>query len=494
MLMISNFKVKTLFVYAVLSLFQASESYGQPGKRKAKQCRTDLSRTVGKKTGVVLYGLWNCPGCGMEGISAKPKSKNQPAECPSCQTKIDFSKGNPTYLPGADMPNGRIIESAQMRLDPSEPSPLEVDQIHRAGLGAGEAPNRYIDGQTPRASDPEPIQNRYLGSQTPRATEDPEPPVQNRYLGGQTSRSNENSGSSGPTDDLATPSELTVTSWAPSLYDASSLGSRLKDRVLRRQVLIPAGAAAFGLGVWAFLDTSDYEARVKSMTWRHEVRVYEFRLQTKSGWLMDLSPHSPQMPHNGVGERNGVFNIRNHRKEFHHTEQYISHYETQTVLDTETYESGTTYSYVSNGDGTYSEVSSPSYSTRTVSRNVEVPVYADREIYETRVEYDTYDWDFSRMDYTSGVNPRRDDPQLSWPQIQLGRLEKSERIPSYSIEFEIQNDDENKPSKFKKFSNLNEGEFRSFEPDGLAVLGINIFGLVRRATPMERTATTGRGF
>jgi hypothetical protein len=464
--MFANIKVKILFVYAVLSLFQASESYGQPGKRKAKQCKTDLSRTVGKKTGVVLYHLWDCPGCGREGISAKPKSKNKPAECPSCQTKIDFSNGDPTYLPGADMPNGRIIESAQMRLDPSEPSPLEVDQIHRAGLGASEAPNRYIDGQTPRASDdPEPVQNRYLGGQTPRASDDPEP-AQNRYLGGQT----------------------------PRTVDTGALGSRLRDRVLRRQVLIPAGAAAVGLGVWAFLDTSDYEARVKSMTWRHEVRVYEFRLQTKSGWLKDLSPHSPQMPHNGVGERSGVFNIRNHRSEYHHTEQYISHYETQTVYDTETYESGTTYSYVSNGDGTSSEVSSPTYSTRTVSRNVEVPVYADREIYETRVEYDTYDWDFSRMDYTSGVNPRRDDPQLSWPQVQLGRLEKSERIPSYSIEFEIQNDDENKPSKFKKFSNLNEGEFRSFEPDGLAVLGINIFGLVRRATPMERSATTGRGF
>ena len=460
MFMIGNFKVKTVFIYAIFLIFHGPESFGQPGKRKGKDCKPDLSQTLGpKKTGVVLYGLWDCPGCGEKGISSKPQYDNQPAECPSCQKKISFKNGNPTYLPGADMPNGRIIESARMQLDPSEPTPLEVDQIHRAKS---------------ESSAPELPQNSYADAQTPKAVEAPV-------------------SSSDSTDDLAGQSDLSNNSWSTHVDDASALGSRLKERFLRRQVLVPAGAVVVGLGIWALVDTSEYEARVKSMNWRHEVRVYEFRLQTKTAWLQDLTPHSPQMPHNGAGERRGVFNIRNHRREFHHTEQYISHYETQTVYDTETYESGSSYSYVSNGGGTYSEVSSPTYSTRTVSRNVEVPVYADREIYATRVEYDTYDWDYSRTEYTSGVNPRVDDPQLSWPQIQLGRLEKSERIPSYSIEFEIVGEDEAK-RKVKKFSKLNEAEFRAFEPDGVAVLGINIFGLVKEATPVVSSERTGRGF
>lgn len=111
------------------------------------------------------------------------------------------------------------------------------------------------------------------------------------------------------------------------------------------------------------------------------------------------------------------------KREIHHYQDVIDHYETRTrevpeqVYDGEEYHTRT----VNNGDGTFTEetYSTPRYRTEYRTEYYDAPVYRQEPVYATMYYYEIDRWPVVRTEESSG---KEDEPY--WPQVQLAELER----------------------------------------------------------------------
>lgn len=160
---------------------------------------------------------------------------------------------------------------------------------------------------------------------------------------------------------------------------------------------------------------------IQQFSWTREIRVDQYRTVREGDWSIP----------------SGGRHVRDYDK-IHHYERV----EVGTTTETETYQCGTDRVHTgtrNNGDGTFSDT----YDTvaKYCERQVEVPIFEDRPVYQRWYEYDIDRWRYSRSVNTSGIT--RDDPAPTWGnltlncagQTQLGCERESGRPQHYYVLF-----------------------------------------------------------
>lgn len=107
-------------------------------------------------------------------------------------------------------------------------------------------------------------------------------------------------------------------------------------------------------------------------------------------------------------------------EEIHHYNSVLDHYETKSRQVPESVLDGYDTSYRDNGDGTFTEVSTPRYRTEYRWENYESPVYIQVPQYATKYYYEIERWFQDRTETVSGG-----DNEPYWPELSLGDKERS---------------------------------------------------------------------
>lgn len=153
-------------------------------------------------------------------------------------------------------------------------------------------------------------------------------------------------------------------------------------------------------------------------SWTRQIAVEEKKLAEESGWTL---------PSDAV-------EVLNSRREIHHYDQVLDHYETvyeersREVLDGyDTY-----YTYEDMGNGYFDQVehNTPRYRTEYYTESHQEPVYVSVPAYETKYYYTVYRWSYERTETASGHT----DP--AWPAVTYGENEReASRSESYAITY-----------------------------------------------------------
>lgn len=220
----------------------------------------------------------------------------------------------------------------------------------------------------------------------------------------------------GPTPDLSefieedtTPSvipRVVSIDWenVPSHRDASgntiadnprpSLWSRIRGFVSsHKKSIIGSGIAAVVAGIAAYLFWPIQEIQTATdFSWSRSIVIEEERTVKEDGW---------SVPFGG--------RVYDEKSEFHHYKQVIDHYETVSVQKSRQVLDHYEYSYTDNGNGTFTEHSSPVYRTEYYTESHQEPVYRNEPVYQTKYYYEIDKW---FTDYTS--NSEGNDHEPYW--------------------------------------------------------------------------------
>ena len=292
-------------------------------------------------------------------------------------------------------------------------------------------------------------------------------------------------------------------------------------KLSRNWLAVPFGilfVMIFGFFYWG-CQTKEVRGEVTAMNWERKVRVERWENVVKDDWEFNLHERREIQPVNGSGERAGV-KILGCAPRHHHYEQYqcgtkevsCTHMESYSVSQsctkyrqeaysctksrTESYTCGTyqcNCSTIRNSNGSASR--SCSTCTRTCTRSVSqpstcyrrvsyqdtctvtkqrpihtsdtVPKYCDRSIKKQHCEYRTQAWVYTKDKKLSG----RKRP-AKWPKVGTGRLERSRRSASYSIDLKYEDG-----GKIKSISDdLTLSEFQSWKVGDPVIVTVTNFG------------------
>ena len=169
----------------------------------------------------------------------------------------------------------------------------------------------------------------------------------------------------------------------------------------RRLILGAALLVIIGLIAAIFMPkTSD--ATVTQVAWDRSIAIEQYQDVEESDW---------ELPEGA--------NLHEQKREVHHYEQVLDHYQNQTVEKSreviDHYE--TVYEYEDLGNGNFEEVSheEPVYVTEYYTEVEQVPVYRDDPVYQTKYYYDIWKWVEVRSSDSSGTdhNPTWNEPTLA---------------------------------------------------------------------------------
>lgn len=137
------------------------------------------------------------------------------------------------------------------------------------------------------------------------------------------------------------------------------------------------------------LSPKNAKSKVADKSWTREIQIEEYKTLQESDW---------NVPDGG--------RIYDRKRELHHYDHVIDHYESVRVQRSRQVQDGYTYStqYIDNGDGTFTErqVSNPKYKTEYYYETVQEPVYRDDPVYYTKYYYEIERWVYERNVDTSG--------------------------------------------------------------------------------------------
>ena len=146
---------------------------------------------------------------------------------------------------------------------------------------------------------------------------------------------------------------------------------------------------------------------VNNKSWRRSIEVEEYKTVRENAWLL---------PSEG--------RLVETRREIHHYEQVLDHYEKVQVQKSERYISHykTEKSYKDLGNGHFDTVTKqvPVYDTRYWTETEQKPVYKSMPVYQTKYYYDIERWVTKEWINAEGTN---DNPY--WPELQLKDLERT---------------------------------------------------------------------
>lgn len=145
-------------------------------------------------------------------------------------------------------------------------------------------------------------------------------------------------------------------------------------------------AAILGIIIFLFYPMKE-TITITDFSWDRTITIEEMRTEKDSGW---------SVPSGG--------RVYDESWEFKEYKQVLDHYETVEVTKSREvishYE--TDYSYVDNGDGTFTEVASerPVYTTEYYTETEQQPVYREDPVYATKYYYEIDRW-YDNRDYES---------------------------------------------------------------------------------------------
>jgi hypothetical protein len=162
----------------------------------------------------------------------------------------------------------------------------------------------------------------------------------------------------------------------------------------------------------------NYSAEVTAKTWGRVISVEAYRTVEESDW---------SVPDGG--------RVTEERREVHHYDQVLDHYETVEVQRSREVQDGydTHTEYVDNGDGTFTErtYETPRYVTEYYTEEEERPVYVNVPDYRTKYYYEIERW---LPDHTLETSGNSEEPY--WDDTPLKENEReSGRAASYKITF-----------------------------------------------------------
>ncbi len=200
--------------------------------------------------------------------------------------------------------------------------------------------------------------------------------------------------------------------------------------------LIAVAVVLIGIFAAIFMPRTT-QAEVTDISWERSIAVEQYQNVEESDWSLPEGA-----------------NLHETKREVHHYDQVIDHYETDYVEKSreviDHYE--TVYEYEDLGNGNFEEVSheEPVYVTEYYTEEVERPVYRDEPVYQTKYYYDIWKWIEVRTSDSSG-----NDHDAEWNVPTLAsderegtrteaygitvRNEKDETV-SYRVEEEVWND------------------------------------------------------
>lgn len=190
----------------------------------------------------------------------------------------------------------------------------------------------------------------------------------------------------------------------------------------RRWIAIALILALIVAGVYLFSPKSR-AVTVADKTWQRSVEVQEDRLVEEDGWT--LPPDAVE--------------LLDTRREIHHYDQILDHYETVTEERSrqvqDGYDTYTTYEDMGNGYFEEIEHSEPRYVTEYYTVTYEEPVYRSVPVYEMKYYYTVWRWVYDRTETAAGQT----DPY--WPDVQYAENEREgPRSEEYTVTCVTKND------------------------------------------------------
>ena len=227
---------------------------------------------------------------------------------------------------------------------------------------------------------------------------------------------------------------------------AAQAGNKAPQKPSRKPLVIILALLLVIVGVFVFMNGNKTagDLTITALNWVRNINVEENRMFSESGWELPT----------GAEQTNA-------KKEIHHYDQVLDHYENvqvqrsrQVVDHYETY-----YTYSDNGNGTFSEVphERPVYTTEYYTETVKQPVYRQVPRYATKYYYNIWRWTPSR-DVTASGN----DHDTAWPEVTLTENER-EGKRSEVYRFTVEHTQKKKPSETYSLDesywmNLNVGD------------------------------------
>ena len=163
--------------------------------------------------------------------------------------------------------------------------------------------------------------------------------------------------------------------------------------------------AIIGIFVWMNGNKTAGDLKISALNWVRNINVEENRVFSESGWELPAG-----------AEQTGT------RREVHHYDQVLDHYEDVEVPRTRQVYDHDEYTLQDNGNGTFSTVSHPVYRTETYYVKESRPVYVPVPRYATKYYYNIRRWVPSRDVTASG-----DNHDVRWPEVTLAENEREGR-------------------------------------------------------------------
>ncbi|MDO5154862.1 MAG: hypothetical protein Q4D51_02755 [Eubacteriales bacterium] len=209
---------------------------------------------------------------------------------------------------------------------------------------------------------------------------------------------------------------------SPKYSPASSVKTQDKERGMRESLRTRkrfAWIAALLIALMTIiLWPKNTAATLQDKSWSREIQIEAYKTVKESDWAVP------------AGGRE-----YDHKKEIHHYDHVIDHYEDVSVQKSRDVLDGydTHTNYIDNGDGTFKEetVQTPRYRTEYYTETERQPVYKDVPIYKTKYYYEIEKWIYDHSVKTDG---KKEDPY--WGDVVLADQEREgERIEKYVVTF-----------------------------------------------------------
>lgn len=244
----------------------------------------------------------------------------------------------------------------------------------------------------------------------------------------------------------------------------------INSKILKYVLMVMAAIIAVSTSVMLLINLltpREYYGTITDKTWERKINIEEYCTLSENDWTLPLDGR-----------------LQYTTEEIHHYEKVFDHYETKTKEVSEQVFDGYDVAYSDNGNGTFTEHSTPRYRTEYRTETYQEPVYRDEPVYRTMYYYEIDRWVHSRSVKTAG---RSDDPYWGEPNLsnpgktEIGSERESGRKEKYSMKISVAK--KNDKIKVYKYS-LPQSEWEQYS-DGQEVTIVVKLGRVKEVKVKE---------
>jgi len=202
--------------------------------------------------------------------------------------------------------------------------------------------------------------------------------------------------------------------------------------------LIGLAILAVIIGIVALVMPKDYSATIAAKKWNRTIAIEEYKTVEESDWSIP----------SGGRQLYTKSEIKSYR-------QVLDHYETKTKEVPYQVQDGYETTYTDNGNGTFTEHSTPKYKTEYRTETYEEPVYREEPVYATKYYYEIDKWTHTRDVKSEGAE---DAPY--WGETALTDKEREgKKTEKYELVIEVE-----KKKKTKQYTySLSQAEWENYK-------------------------------